>query len=339
MILKIHRIAVFVAGMLMIPTVAAADPVADFYRGKSITVNTAGAPGASLAFYCQLLVAHWRRHIPGSPTMTCQFRPGAGGTTGAAYMYSVAPQDGTAVGLIQSASVLVPALQDQPAFDVKKFIWIGSVTPDRSVISVWHTAPATTLEGAKKSEILMGSTGRSSETYITPTLMNKLLGTRFRIVGGYTAGNINLAMERGEVHGRWSPWANWITVHPDWVRNKWIIPLVQYGPRIAELPHVPSLKDLMPTDEGKLMINFIEVSSQIGKGIYLPPGVPTDRIDALRTSFNATMNDPLFLAAAKKANAEVAPVEGAALQLIVSQAFETPEPVLKKMREYLSDAK
>ncbi len=324
--------------IFMMSAPALADPVADFYRGKSITVTTPGAPGASLAFYCQLLVAHWRRHVPGSPSMTCQFRPGAGGTIGAAYMYSVAPKDGTAIGLIQAASVLAPALQDNAPFDVKKFVWLGSATPDRSVISVWHTAPATTLEGAKKAEVLMGSTGRTSETYITPTLMNRLLGTRFRVVEGYTAASINLAMERGEVHGRWSPWANWVTVHPDWVRNKWIIPLVQYGPPVAELPHVPSLRDLVPTEDGKQMIRFLEVSSQIGKGFFLPPGVPGDRMAALRESFSATMRDPVFLAAAKKVNAEIDHVDGGRLQSVVDQALATPEPVLKKMREYLRSA-
>jgi tripartite-type tricarboxylate transporter receptor subunit TctC len=319
---------------LLSPTGLQADPVAEFYRGKNIAITVPGGPGASLALYCNLVAAHWRRHIPGNPTMTCQNRPGAGGTLGAAYMYNVAPRDGTAIGEIQSASVLAPALRGMN-FDVTQFIWLGSMTPETSVISVWHKSPATTVEQAKQTEVLMGSTGTSSETYITPTLMNKLLGTRFRIVQGYTAGNINLAMERGEVHGRWAPWANWISVHPDWVKEKLIVPLVQYGPRLAELAHVPSLVDLMPTQEGRQMIQFIEIASQVGKGFFLPPGVPPDRVAALRSSFMATMADREFLSAAQKVNAEINPVSGETLQRTVDQAFMTPESVLAKLREYL----
>jgi tripartite-type tricarboxylate transporter receptor subunit TctC len=316
------------------PAVLHADPVADFYRDKTVSITVPGGPGASLALYCQLIAAHWKRHIPGNPTLMCQHRPGAGGTLGAAYMYNVAPRDGTAIGEIQSASVLAPALRKMK-FDVKKFVWLGSMTSEPSVIAVWHKAPATTVEGAKHVEVLMGSTGTSSETYITPTLMNKLLGTKFRIVQGYTAGNINLAMERGEVHGRWSPWANWVSVHPDWVRDKWIVPLVQYGPKVAELPDVPYLKDLIPSDEGKQMITFVELASQVGKGFFLPPGVPADRVAALRSSFMATMKDEAFLAAAAKVNAEINPIPGEALQQTVDRALTTPESVLAKMRDYL----
>jgi tripartite-type tricarboxylate transporter receptor subunit TctC len=315
-----------------------ADPVADFYRDKTVSITVPGGPGASLAVYCQLVAAHWRQHIPGNPTMVCQHRPGAGGTLGAAYMYNVAPRDGTTVGEIQSASVLAPALREMK-FDANQFIWIGSVTPEPAVIAVWHKAPATSLEGAKQTELLMGSTGTSSETYITPILMNKLLGTRFRVVQGYTAGNINLAMERGEVHGRWSPWANWVSVHPDWVRDKFIIPLVQYGPKVPELTHVPYLKDLVATEEGRQMIGFIEIASQVGKGFYLPPGVPAERVSALRAAFMAMMRDEAFLAAAKKINAEIDPVPGEELQRMVNQALATPAPVVAKLRELLGYGK
>lgn len=320
---------------LLVPSRLQADPVTDFYRDKTGAITVPGGPGASLALYCQLIAAHWKRHIPGNPTLTFQHRPGAGGTLGVAYMYNVAPRDGTAIGEIQSASVLAPALREMK-FDVKQFIWLGSMTPEPSVISVWHKAPATTVDSAKQAEVLMGSTGTSSETYITPTLMNKLLGTRFRVVQGYTAGNINLAMERGEVHGRWSPWANWASAHPDWVRDKWIVPLVQYGSKVPELAHVPYLKELVPTEEGKQMITFVEIASQVGKGFFLPPGVPADRVAALRASFMATMKDEAFLAAAQKINAEIDPILGDVLQQAVDQALDTPESALAKLRDYLA---
>jgi tripartite-type tricarboxylate transporter receptor subunit TctC len=313
---------------------ADAQTPAEFYKGKNVTITVAGGAGASLGLYCRLVAQYWSKHIPGNPNVICQFRPGAGGTKAAAYMYNAAPKDGTYVGEVLAPSVLAPALRKMK-FDATKFIWLGSVTPRPGVITVWHTAPATTLEGAKKVELVMGSTGKGSETFLLPQFMNVVLGTKFKIVRGYKAALINNAMPRGEVHGRMNYWSGWTTIKQAWIRDKKIVQLVQIGPRIAALPNVPSLIDLMPNDDYRRMVKFFEVSENLGMGFYLPPGVPNDRVEALRASFINMLRDPAFLADAKKRNADVNPISGAEIQKIVESGLSTPEPILAKLRTIL----
>lgn len=314
--------------------IANAQSPAEFYAGRTVTITVAGGAGASLGLYCRLVAKYWASNIPGKPNVICQFRPGAGGTKAAAYMYNAAPKDGTVVGEVLAPSVLAPALRNVK-FDASKFLWLGSVTPRPGVVTVWHTAPATTLEGAKKHQVILGSTGKGSETFLIPKFMNSVLGTKFKIIEGYKAALINNAMPRGEVHGRMNYWSGWTTVKQHWLKEKKIIQLVQLGPRIAALPNTPHLRDLMPDEEHRRMVEFFEISEQIGMGFYAPPGVPADRVEALRSSFMATLNDPAFRADAAKRNADVNPVSGAAIQKIVMRGLSTPEPILAKLRTYL----
>jgi tripartite-type tricarboxylate transporter receptor subunit TctC len=313
---------------------ASAD-VASFYKGRTVTITVAGGAGASLGLYCRIITAHWGNHIPGKPKIICQFRPGAGGTKAAAFMYNAAPKDGTFIGEILSPSVLAPVLR-KSKFDSSKFVWIGSVTPRPSVVSVWHTAPAKTVDGAKKVQLIMGSTGFGSETYMLPKFMNAVLGTKFKIVRGYKGGApINKAMELGEVNGRMNYWTGWTTVKGAWLKDRKISHLVQYGPAIPALPDVPHLRSLLKQEKHRQMLTFMELSENLGMGFYLPPGVPADRVAALRASFFATMKDPAFLADAKKRKARVEPISGAQIEKMANKAFATPKPVLAELRKLL----
>ena len=306
----------------------------DFYAGRNITIVVGGGAGASLGVYCYLIAQHWPRHIPGKPDVICQFQPGAGGTKAASYMANAAPKDGTYVGEVLAPSVLAPVLRDVK-FDAKKFQWLGSITPRAAVITVWHTAPALTVDQAKTTEVVMGSTGKGSESYLIPKFMNAVLGTRFKIIEGYKAALMNDAMPRGELHGRQNYWSGWVTVKEDWIREKKIVQLVQYGPPIPELPDTPQLKSLMPDAEHRRMVEFFEVATNLGMGFYAPPGVPADRLAILRESFMATMRDPAFLADAKSRRADVDPISGDKVQEIVEKGLDVPESLLEKLRGYL----
>ncbi len=326
--------AVVLGASGMVQPVLAASP-AEFYKGKTVTITVAGSAGASLGLYCRLLAAHWGNHIPGNPSVICQFRPGGGGTRAAAWLYNKGKKDGTDVGQILSPSILAPSLRGAK-FDAKKFIWLGSITPRPSVVSVWHTAPAKTVEEAKKTPLNMGSTGFGSSTYLIPMFMNATLGTQLNTIRGYKGGApINKAMEQGEVHGRMNYWTGWTTVKQAWLKEKKLHHLVQYGPRIAELKDVPHLEDLMTNADDKAMLKFLEIPERVGMGMYVPPGVPQDRVAALRTSFVATMKDPKFLADAKARRAPVEPISGEDIQKLVDEALATPEPTLAKLRTYL----
>lgn len=321
------------ASVLALPALAAGP--ADFFKGKTVAITVGGSAGGSFGLYCRLLANHWGDHIPGNPSVICEFRPGGGGTKSAAWMYNKGKKDGTDVGMILAPSILAPALRGAN-YDSKKFIWLGSMTPRPSVVSVWHTSPAKTVEEAKKTAIKMGSTGFGSSSYLIPQFMNATLGTKFNIIRGYRGGApINKAMEQEEVNGRMNYWTGWTTVKAAWLKDKKIIHLVQYGPRIPGLEKTPYLGDLLKNEDDKKMLKFLEMAEHIGIGMYLPPGVPKDRVAALRDSFFKTMKDPKFLAAAKAKNAPINPFSGEQIEKITQEALAIEEPVLAKLRGYL----
>ena len=197
-------------------------------------------------------------------------------------------------------------------------------------------APAKTLDEAKRKQVILGSSGQGSETFLIPTLMNRLLGTKFEVVIGYKGGaEINYAMERGEVHGRMQYWSGWTAGKPDWLRDNKLIHFVQYGPIIKELPNVPSLKSLVQDEKAKQMITFLESANKIGIGFWVPPETPKARVVTLRKAFEAMMASQEFQAMAKKIRAPVELVTGEELQKITEEAYRTPKPVIAVLKTML----
>src|SRR5580698_11200528 len=230
---------VFVAGLLqtVISTVAAADPVAAFYCGETITILIGVGAGGEYDLQARLVGKYLSRYIPGNPTVVAQNMTGASGLKMINYLAGVAPHDGTYIGMIQNG---LPALQvvglDGVQFDAAKFNWLGAMAPVVETIAVWHTADVTTVDGARQKEIVTGSTARGSITYTFPQMMNELFGTKLKLVTGYTGGNeINLAMERGEVEARNNTWSSWKATRPAWLSENKIAILAQSEPRAADL--------------------------------------------------------------------------------------------------------
>jgi tripartite-type tricarboxylate transporter receptor subunit TctC len=314
---------------------AAADE-AEFFRGKTVTVMVPSSLGATLGLYGRLVVDHLGKHIPGNPAVIIESRPGAGGAVGAAYAYKLAPKDGTYIAEVLAPSVTLPMLKNVE-FDGAKFQWIGSLVPRPAVISVWRqTTPAKTLDEAKQKKVIVGSSGQGSETFLIPTLMNHSLGTKFDVVIGYKGGaEINQAMEQGEVHGRMQYWSGWTAGKPDWLRDNKLIHFVQYGPKIKELPNVPSLKSLVKEEKTRQMVTFLETANRIGMGFWVPPETPKTRIATLRKAFEAMMASPEFQAVAKKIKAPVELVPGEELQVITAEAYSTPKPVIADLKRVL----
>ena len=315
---------------------ASADAVSDFYKGKTVTVMVPSSLGATLGLYGRLVVDHIGKHIPGKPNVLIESRPGAGGAVGAAYAYNVAPKDGSYIAEILSASIVDGVLRPGK-FDASKFQWLGSVAQRPAVVSVWAAGtPAKTLAEATKKQVIVGSSGKGSETFMIPQLMNTLIGTKFKIVLGYKGGaEINQAMEQGEVHGRMQYWSGWTAGKPTWLRDKKLIHFVQYGPAIKDIPNVPKLKDMVKEQKHKQMITLMEASNEVGMGFWVPPGVPADRLSALRRAFDSMVRDKAFLAQAKKLKAPVEPISGSELQTIVEEAYQTPKPVVEELRQIL----
>ena len=310
--------------------------VADFYRGKTITYNLAVPDGASWGLYARTFIEHLRKHVPGNPNVILQVMPGAGGVLASNHIFNVAVKDGTVIGTPLSTAMVFAATEPkQVKYDPRKFSWIGSMAVVQDVITVWHTAPAKTLADAKRIELTMGATGKGSNSFQDVALANNLLGTKFKPIRGYKGGaDINIAIERGEVNGRATTWESWPSSHPTWLAEKKLVHLVQLGPR--KLPaigdDVPLLRDLV-SGEQQAIVDFVGVSLAMGRSVYAPPGVPKDRIEALRLAFLATMKDPAYIAQAKKLKLDTTTWQtGDAVERIVNNAFSLPPALIQKAK-------
>jgi tripartite-type tricarboxylate transporter receptor subunit TctC len=314
-----------------------AEPVADFYRGKTVIYNLAVPDGASWGLYARTFIEHVRDHIPGNPGVILQVMAGGGGIVAGNYIYNVAARDGTVIGTPLSTAIVLAATDPQTVkFDPRKFSWIGSMAVVQDVISVWHDAPAKTMEEARRVPVIMGVTGRGSNTFQDIALANNFLGTRFKPVLGYQGGaDINLAIARGEVQGRATTWESWKDSNPDWLTDHKIVQLVQLGPRkLAEIgDDVPLLRDLVSDPEQKAIVDFVGLSLSMGRSIYAPPGLPADRLAALRTAFAETMQDPAYIADARKRGLDTTTWQtGDAIQQLVDRAFSLPPRLIEKAK-------
>jgi tripartite-type tricarboxylate transporter receptor subunit TctC len=322
-------------------TSAGADPVEDFYKGKTISFVIGYSPGGGYDVYARLVARFMGEHIPGKPQIVPRNMPGASSRVAAAYVYNVAPKDGTVLATGDQSLSVAQAMGEKLQFDTTKFIYIGNPSAENNTTVTWHTSPVKTIEDAKKQEVPMGATGGSTSSQY-PRAMNAVLGTKFKVIIGYPGGNdINLAMERGEVAGRGSnSWASWKATRPDWLRDKKINILVQIGLKKApDLPDVPLLMDLASNPEDRAVLQLLSAPSGIGRPIFTTPGVPEDRVKALRAAFEATIKDPAFIEEAKKAQLEVDPVSGEELQKIVNDIIATPEPIAKRLAEIIAEGK
>jgi hypothetical protein len=248
--MRTFTVGTFVAGTFLalgglLPSTVAADPVADFYRGKTITMVIATAPGGDYDLRARLISRHMSRHIPGNPTIVPRNMPGGVGIQAMNFMANVAPKDGTAIHAIMQNMSTHQALGGAGVeFDTRKFFWFGNTTDTPNVINSWHTTGIRTIQEVMTRELVVGAPGQATNSVYYPKALNDLVGTRFRIISGYPGGNdVNLAMERGEVGGRGSnSWASWKATKPDWLRDKKIFILVQIA--IPSWPTCPPWSSL-----------------------------------------------------------------------------------------------
>jgi tripartite-type tricarboxylate transporter receptor subunit TctC len=313
---------------------ASAQSVAEFYRGKTIELDIGYSVGGGYDLYARLIARRLGQHIPGNPTVVPKNMEGAGSLRLANYLYSSAPKDGTVIGATSRGAAFDPLFNENAArFDASKFSWIGSANNEVSVCVALPSAGITKFEDLLTKTLTIGSTGAGDDTYQFPTLVNAVLGTKFKIVTGYPGGNdVSLALERGEVQGRcgWS-WSSIKTTRFNWVRDKRIIVLVQMSlSKHPDLPDVPLIMDLAKTDEERQIFKMIFARQTMGRPYTAPPGVPADRLAALRQAFMDTMTDKEFLDEAEHNKFEINPVSGEDLAALVKDIYQTPPDVVKK---------
>src|SRR5687767_12460592 len=322
---SVPRILAITSLMLMPCSIAAAQSVADFYRGKSVDLYIGYSVGGAYDLYARFLARHMGKHIPGNPTVVPKNMEGAGSLRLANWLYNVGPKDGTVFGIIGRGTGFDPLLGNKSAqFDATKYGWIGSANNEVSICVAWHTSGITKFDDLLSREMIVGGTSASADTDQFPKIANGALGTKMRIITGYPGGNeIGLAMERGEVQGRcgWS-WSSVKSTHQKWYDEKKFTILVQLAlEKHPELPNIPLIVDLAKTEEQRQILRLIFARQVMGRPFVAPPNLPRDRADALRKAFMDTMQDKDFLADAEKAQLEITPVHGAEIEKPVKEIY------------------
>ena len=313
-------------------TLARAADNQEFFAGKTISLIISTGPGGGLDSNARIIAKHLANHIPGKPAIVPMNMPGAGALRAANHLYNVAPKDGTVLGTLIPAFVLAQVVDGRGIqYDAAKFQWLGSTSSSNDSIYAWSASGIRSIDDAFKRQVVMGGTGVGSYSTIYPTVLNNVLGTKFKIIAGYqNTGGINIAMQRGEIEGRAGN--NLSTIRattPDWLRDEIITLLVQVGlKRDPEFPDVPLMTDLAKTDRQREVLRLFSTDIVIGRALLAPPGIPPERLDLLRQAFDAMLVDPAFLQDEAAARLDVQPVRGTAVQKIVEDMVNTPPAVV-----------
>jgi tripartite-type tricarboxylate transporter receptor subunit TctC len=314
---------------------SAAQTPEQFYKGKSLDLEIGYPTGGSNDAYGRLLASHLGKHIPGSPTIVPRNMPGAGSFLAVNRVHSTLPKDGTVIGLGAPTLALDEKLGSQGVrFKTAELNWLGRVDSLINIVMMWNTSPVKTIADAQKIASTLSGTGAGSTVSIYPTVLNNVIGTKFKLVMGYRGSNeAMLAMERGEVEGHSTAWSAVKVAKPDWVRDKTVSIIVQFAlKRHPELPDVPTAVELARNDDERQVLSAIMNASEVGTAFFTGPGVPPDRLAALRHAFDETVKDPEFLAEAQRIRLGVTPMTGEELQKLVAQVSSLSPALLEKVR-------
>jgi tripartite-type tricarboxylate transporter receptor subunit TctC len=323
------------AGLFMAAT-AMAQGVS--YQGKTVRMIIPSGAGGGYDTYARVLSAHLEKHLPGKPTIINQNMPGASGMVGTNWAASdAAPKDGTVIVATYNALLLEPLFGNpQAKFDPRKFEWIGSIGKQQQICVTWHTSPIKTIEQAREREIVVSATGATGNAATMPKMLNEMLGTKFKVVTGYSTSESRLAVERGESEGVCGlSYSTLKASNPDWILNKRINVLVQTGTKAQQgLENVPLLINLVTNGDTKKVLGLLDFQGELGRPFLMPPGTPKGYVAAMRKAFDETLKDPAFLADAEKSRLEVEPVTGAEMEKMIKAAYETPKPLVEQAAKF-----
>ena len=317
---------------------ALADPVADFYHGKTINMFVGFPPGGGYDLYARVIAPYFSRHIPGNPTIVIKEMLGGSGIKAAGYMTSITPQDGTSLGVFLDTTTLGKVLGGPGDFDPVKLVWIGRIVSTATVSVVWHTSPVQSVEEAKQKQILIAGTVPSNSAAFIPTALNDLIKTKFKVILGFRGSpDQALAMMREEVNaiGGMS-WEAIQTNHHEWLeKNQIRILYTQGAQRIKSLPDVPGLLDFAVDERSRNILALLGGGPDIGRSIVAEPGIPAERAAALRKALMETLEDPGFVADMHKRNLDIEPLSGEEVQRIVAASVATPKELVDQAKRYI----
>jgi tripartite-type tricarboxylate transporter receptor subunit TctC len=325
-------------GVLCAAPRAEAESVADFYRGKTVTISVGFSAGGGYDLHARMLARHMVKHLPGAPTIIVKNSPGGSGLTLINQIYNTAPRDGTQFATVDRSIPLEPLFASKALFDPLKMNWIGSSDNDGSTCLAWRDAAVKTFDDVRKEELIVGATGSVGIAYAFPRVSNVVLGTKFKIINGYPGStDVMLSMERGETQGFCSSgFATMELNRPEWVKQGKINYLVQLAmEKDASHPDVPLALDYAKTEADRQALELVISPTLMARPFMAPPDVPADRVEALRAAFDATLADPEYLADAAKSRLQVQLVKGRAIDTLLKRLYATPTDVVERVTKAL----
>ncbi len=333
----LRPIAVCVAASLAV-VAARAETVADFYRGKTITLMVSGSAGGGYDTLARAIARYLGRHVPGDPAVVVKNVPGAGGLVLVNQLFHTVPRDGTALASLQNNAPFEPLYGTREAdYDARQMIYIGSPSAEVALMAVWNGSSVKTLDDARAHEVTMGASGQNSTPSFYGRLANETLGTRQKIVLGYPGQNeALLAMERGEIDGYPSAFYNSLmAIRPTWIAEGKVRLLVQFGAKKEPaIESVPLAADLARNDDDRRLIEAASAPLAIGRPYAMPPGVPADRVAAMRRAFAETLADPEFVAENIRSNLGAnRPQPGEELEATIGRTYDSPPQVVERLRQ------
>jgi tripartite-type tricarboxylate transporter receptor subunit TctC len=332
------HVAIALVLFLSAVSAAAADPIADFYTGKTVRMLVGYGPGGGYDIYGRLVAEFLPKFLPGHPSIVTENMPGAGSFAAAKYIANVAPQDGTVLASLAQTFALDSAVGGSGRTNAAAFHYVGRVTTNIDVGVARVSSGIKSIADVRAKPYTVGASGRGSTTDIYAEALNAYGGTKFKIVIGYKGtSEILLAMERGEVDidGAYGL-PGMLTTHPNWVKGGAVLIYQASLKRSPLIPNVPTLGELALADEGKAILSAIASTAEIGRSIISGPGVPAERLAALRKAFAAMVKDPDFVAACEKRHLMLDPASGEDMDAIVKNTFALPKPTLAKIGAMLS---
>jgi tripartite-type tricarboxylate transporter receptor subunit TctC len=323
-----------VLATLLVLTVARAESVEDFYRGKDLTLIIASGVAGGYDTYARVFARRFADHVPGHPSIIPKNIPAGGGLTAANTLYSVSAKDGLTIAALTNGVAMDPLFGNPGArFDAQKFSWIGSIGKLQNVCATWHESPIKTIAAAREREVVVAAAGPTSNTAIVPRVLNTLIGTHFKIVAGYDPGaGLNLALESREVEGICGlSWSTLKASRPDWIRERKLNVILQMAfDKLPGLGDVPSALELVADPAARHVLELILIRQEMGRPLVAPPGVPAERVAALRSAFAATMKDADFLAEAQRLQLEIDPLGGEAIARLLAGAYAAPREIVER---------
>jgi tripartite-type tricarboxylate transporter receptor subunit TctC len=334
---QLIRLAVAFTAVLASSRAHAQAP-ADLYRGKTVRMVVGSGAGGGYDIYARILSKYLEKALPGKPSIVTQNMEGAASLTATNWAYRIAPKDGTVILATANALLLEPLYGNKAAdFDTTKFEWVGSIGKQQQVCVTWIDSAAKTIADVQAREFTVSATGATGGPAIWPRVLNAMIGTKFKVIGGYTTGDSRLAVERREVDGICGlAWSTLKTSDPRWIRENKINVLIQMGTRPQpDLPTVPLLYDMVKNEEDKAVLRLIFVPDEMGRPFAMPPGTPEPFVAAVRAAFDQIIKDPEFLTETTARGLEVDPLSGLEMQRLLKEAFTAPKARVDRAAEFI----